>query len=108
MQESTLEAGRERDEALQQLEQERAQLQALAQSQQRMAQQLDAAGQELAATSQQLQQAQAWPLLNAAASYHPVCCVCDVAWGTIRAYCLLPCTVSVAIRHLLYSRTHLS
>ena len=68
MQESTLEAGRERDEALQQLEQERAQLQALAQSQERMAQQLDAAGQEQAATRQQLQQAQARPPLTAAAS----------------------------------------
>ncbi len=58
-QESTLEAGREREEALQQLEQERAQLQAVAQSQQRMAQQLDSLGQELAATRQQLQQSQA-------------------------------------------------
>lgn len=58
-QESTLEAGRERDDALQQLEQERAQLQAVAQSQARMAQQLDALGQELAATRQQLQQSQA-------------------------------------------------
>ena len=60
-QESTLEAGREREEALQQLEQERAQLQAVAQSQDRMAQQLDALGQELAATRQQLQQSQASP-----------------------------------------------
>ena len=60
-QESTLEAGRERDEALQQLDQEHAQLQAVAQSQERMAQQLDALSQELAATRQQLQQSQVNP-----------------------------------------------
>lgn len=60
-QESTLEAGKERDEALQQLEQEHVQLQAVVQSQERMAQQLDALGQELAITHQQLQQSQASP-----------------------------------------------
>ena len=82
MQESTLEAGRERDEALQQLEEERAQLQALAQSQERTAQQLDAAGQELAATRQQLRQAQVCPLLlTAAASQHHASCSCHIAWG---------------------------
>jgi len=62
VQESTLEAGRERDEAAQQLEQERAQLQAVSQSQERMAQQVDALSQELAGTRQQLQQSQAGPL----------------------------------------------
>jgi hypothetical protein len=57
-QESTLEAGRERDEALAQAELQRAQLQAVSQSQERMAQQLDALSQELAATRQQLQESQ--------------------------------------------------
>ena len=62
MQESTLDASRERDEVAQQLEQERAQLQAVSQSQERMAQQLDALSQELADTRQQLQQSQAGSL----------------------------------------------
>ena len=75
MQESTLEAGRERDEALQQL---------------------DAAGQELAATRQQLQQAQAWPLLAAAAWRHPEHCTCSFAWAVARACCLLLSRFSVA------------
>ena len=106
MQEATLEAGRERDEALQQLEQERAQLHALAQSQERMAQQLDAAGQELAATSQQLQQAQVRHPLTAAASCHPVHLLCYFAWAVARAHSLSE--ISVATRHLLNSKAQSS
>ncbi len=57
-QESTLEAGRERDDALAQAELQRTQLHAVSQSQERMAQRLDVLGQELAATRQQLQESQ--------------------------------------------------
>ena len=79
-QESTLEAGRERDEALAQAELQRAQLQAVSQSQERMAQQLDALSQELAATRQQLQESQVLrPLchemsLDVALYRAPCCC----------------------------------
>ena len=85
-QESTLEAGRERDEALAQAELQRAQLQAVSQSQERMAQQLDALGQELAATRQQLQESQVLqPLrhdLSVDVALHraPCCCWHGSCW----------------------------
>ena len=85
-QESTLEAGRERDEALALAELKRAQLQAVSQSQERMAQQLDALGQEVAATRQQLQESQVLrPLchvlsLGVALYRAPCCCWHEICW----------------------------